>query len=147
MIWSSNWRRVAVLTVTLTLLVWLAGFPVPAAVLAQGGLAFSGSFHNQSFVIPQGASVSGPSIDVVVFNNGSEAINIRMLSQSPPGVAINFSNPQFPIPPGGQQRVLIGVTVAADVAPSTTTWVSPPRPIKRAVPASRSPEQPGRPPG
>ena len=107
----------AVRIVTLILLLWLVGFPVPAAVLAQGGLALSGSFHNQNFVIPQGSSVSGPSIDVVVFNNGSEAINIRMLSQSPPGVTISFSNQQFSIPPGGQQQVLIGVAVAADVAP------------------------------
>jgi hypothetical protein len=115
--WHSRWRWVAVRIVTLTLLVWLAGFPVPAAVLAQGGLAFSGSFHNQNFVIPQGASVSGPSVDVVVFNNGSEPLNIRMLSQSPQGVTINFSKQEFVIPPGGQQQVLIEVTVAADVAP------------------------------
>jgi hypothetical protein len=114
---SSRWRRVAVRIVTLTLLLWLAGITVPAAVLAQGGLALSGSFHGQSFVIPQGASVSGPSIDVVVFNNGSEAMNIQMFSQSPPGVTISFSNQQFTIAPGGQKMVLIGVAVASDVAP------------------------------
>jgi hypothetical protein len=115
--WLSRWRRVAIPIVTLTLLFLLAGLPAPTVVLAQGGLALSGSFHNQDFVIPQSASVGGPSIDVVVFNNGGELTSIRMLSQSPPGVTISFSNQEFTIPAGGQQQVLIGVAIAADVAP------------------------------
>jgi hypothetical protein len=115
--WSSRWRWVALRIVTLTLLSGLVSVLFPAMVLAEGGLALSGSFHNQNFIIPQGASVSGPGINVVVFNNGSEAMNIRMLSDAPPGVTISFSNQQFSIAPGGQQQVLIEVTVAADVAP------------------------------
>jgi hypothetical protein len=115
--WSSRWRRMTLRIVTLSVLLWLGGLLLPAAALAEGGLALSGSFHNQNFIIPQGASVSGSSIGVVVFNNGSEAINIRMLSDAPPGVTINFSTQQFTIASGGQQQVLIGVAVAADVAP------------------------------
>jgi len=115
--WYSWLKRILAGVSTLLVLFWLAGFPVPAAVLAQGGLALSGSFHNQKFVIPQGASVSGPSIDLVVFNNSSNAMNIRMLAQSPPGVTISFSSEKFIIPPSGQQQVLIGVAVAADCAP------------------------------
>jgi hypothetical protein len=115
--WSSRWRRVAVQIVPLVLLVWLSGLLTPASAVAQGGLALSGSFHGQNFVIPQGASASGPSIDVVVFNNGGEAMSIRMLSQAPPGVTISFSIRDFIISPGGQQQVLITVAVAADTAP------------------------------
>jgi hypothetical protein len=115
--WLSFRRRVAAGIVTLSFLGWLTGFFAPVSILAEGGLALSGSFHNQKFVIPQGAAVSGPSIDVVVFNNGSEAINVRMLSQSPPGVTITFSQIAMVIPPGGQQPVLITVAVASDTAP------------------------------
>jgi len=103
--------------VILSILLWLAGLFMPAAILAEGGLALSGSFHGQNFVIPQGASVSGPSINVVVFNNSSEAMKIRMLSQAPPGITISFSTQQFTIVTAGQQQVLIGVTVAPDVTP------------------------------
>jgi hypothetical protein len=117
--WSFCWRWVAVRIVTLCIPLLLTFLLIPSVVHAEGGLALSGSFYNQDFVIPQGASVSGPSIGVVVFNNGSEAINIRMLSQAPTGVTLRFSSQQFIIPPGGQQQVLIGITVAADVAPGS----------------------------
>jgi hypothetical protein len=115
--WLYHCKRVAAGTVTLPVLLWLVGLLAPVPLLAQGGLALSGSFHNQEFVIPQGASVSGPSIDVVVFNNSSEAMNIRMLSQAPTGISISFSNQEFIILPGEQKQVLIGVAVASDVAP------------------------------
>ena len=115
--WHFRLKSVAVRFVTLSLLLWLVGILVPAAVLAQGGLAFSGSFHNQDFVIPQGASVNGPGIYVVVFNNGSETINIRMTSQAPPGVTISLSDQQFTLAPSAQQQVLIGLAVAVDAVP------------------------------
>jgi hypothetical protein len=117
MSWRSGWRWVAVRIVTLSTLLWLAGLLNPSFALAEGGLALSGSFHGQNFVIPQGASVSGPSIDLVIFNNSNEAMNIRMLGQGPGGVSISFSNQQFTIQAGGQQRVLLTVTVAAETAP------------------------------
>ena len=98
-------------------MLWLCGLLVPAPMLAQGGLAISGSFHNQDFVIPQGSSISGPSIDVVVFNNGIEAINIKMTSQAPPGVTISLSEQNFTLGPAEQRQVLVGVAVAATVAP------------------------------
>jgi hypothetical protein len=115
--WRSCWRWAAMRVVTLSILIWMAGLLMPAVTLAEGGLAISGSFHGQNFVIPQGASVSGPSIDVVVFNNSSESMNVRMLSQSPPGVTVSFSNQQFTMPQGGQQQVLLTVAVSADTAP------------------------------
>jgi hypothetical protein len=115
--WLYHCKRLTAGTVTLLVLLWLVGLLAPVPLLAQGGLALSGSFHNQEFVIPQGASVSGPSIDVVVFNNSSEEMNIRMLSQAPTGISISFSNKEFIILPGGQKQVLVGIAVASDVAP------------------------------
>jgi hypothetical protein len=115
--WRSWLKRMMAGVSTLLALFYLVGLLMPASLLAQGGLALSGSFHNQEFVIPQGASASGPSIDVVVFNNSKESINIRMLSQAPPGVTISFSKQAFSIPSGGQQQVLIGVAAAADCSP------------------------------
>ena len=88
---------------------------VPAQ--AEGGLAISGSFYQQVFEIPQGSSVSGPSINVVVFNNSNEKLNIKMTSNSPLGVHILLSQSGFALLPGGQQEVLVGVEVTQDAAP------------------------------
>jgi hypothetical protein len=95
----------------------MATLVAPAAAQAQGGLAISGSFYRQAFEIPQGSSVSGPSIDVVVFNNGSEELRVNMTSQAPLGVNITLSHNDFTLPPGGQQQVLVGVEVTQDAAP------------------------------
>jgi len=115
--WRLRLKRVAVRLVTIAFVFWLVSFPAPAVVQAQGGLAISGSFHNQDFLIPQGASVSGPSIDVVVFNNGSDTLNIKMTSQAPTGVTISLSDQQLTLAPGGQQQIFVGIEVSNDVAP------------------------------
>lgn len=87
----------------------------PAA--ADGGIAVSGSFYRQDFVLPQGASISGPSIDVVVFNNGGEPLSVRMLTASPPGVEVRLSSNDFVIPAGGQERLLVTVHASEDAVP------------------------------
>lgn len=95
----------------------LASLLAPAAAQAQGGIAISGSFYQQAFQIPQGSSAGGPSIYVVVFNNSSEGLSVRMTSQAPPGVNIILSHKDFTLPPGGQQKVLVAVEVTKDAVP------------------------------
>ena len=98
-------------------LVLLASLFIPAPAEAQGGIALSGSFYRQAFEIPQGCSVSGPSIYVVVFNNGAEELIVRMSTETPVGVNISLSEDDFTIPPDGQQKVMIGMEVAEDAVP------------------------------
>ncbi len=112
--WLTRW---AVRTAHLTLLLLLASLLAPAVAQADGGMAISGSFSNQNFQIPQGSSVSGPNIDVIVFNTGSGELSVRMTSQAPVGVKITLSKNDFTIAPGGQQQVLIGIEVTEDAAP------------------------------
>ncbi|MBM3132462.1 MAG: hypothetical protein FJZ95_05455 [Chloroflexi bacterium] len=92
---------------------------IPAAARAEGGIAISGSFYRQDFELPQGASISGPSIDVVVFNNSSENLSVRMLTEAPQGVNIVLSSQDFTIAPGGQQKVLVEVQATEDAVPGT----------------------------
>jgi len=101
----------------LTATILFAVFLNFAPVLADGGIAMSGGFYQQAFIMPQGSSISGPSIYVVVFNNGSEELQVRMTSQAPPGVSAILSHSDFTLPPGGQQEVLAVVEVAQDTAP------------------------------
>lgn len=101
----------------LTATILFAVFLNFAPVLADGGIAISGSFYQQVFEIPQGSSVSGPSINVVVFNNGNEDLQVRMTSQAPLGVNIVLSQNDFTLLPGGQQEVLVGVEVTQDAVP------------------------------
>jgi len=115
--WRSWLTRGAIIIAPLIPLLLLAGLLAPAAVQAQGGLALSGSFYQQAFEIPQGSSVSGPSVYVVVFNNGAEDLKVKMSSQAPLGVNITLSQSEFTLPAGGQQQVLVGVEVTKDAAP------------------------------
>ena len=110
----SKARRTAV---CFALLLALASFLLPLPAQAQGGFALSGSFYRQEFEIPQGSSVSTPSVYVVVFNTGDEVIQVRMTSQAPLGVNLSFSEDDFALEAGGQKKVLIGVEVTTDAAP------------------------------
>jgi len=106
-----------VVCVLLTVVVFLAVFLNAAPVSADGGIAMSGSFYQQNFEIPQGSSISGPDVYVVVFNNGSEQLNVRMTSQAPPGVSLVLSESEFTLPAGGQLQMLVGVEVGNDAVP------------------------------
>jgi hypothetical protein len=103
----------SVLVVISVMAVLLGNHPIQA----QGGLAISGSFYQQVFEIPQGSSIGGPSVNVVVFNNGSESLKIKMLGQSPLGVNIILSKNDFALPSGAQQEVTIKVEVTKDASP------------------------------
>ncbi len=95
----------------------LALFLIAVPARAEGGIAMSGSFYQQAFEIPQGSSVSGPDVYVVVFNNSSEKVNIRMAGQAPYGVRLVLSREDFTLPPAGQMQVQIGIEVGNDAAP------------------------------
>ncbi len=103
--------------IAISLLILIGGFGLPVAVQAEGGIAISGSFSQQNFQIPQGSSVSGPSIDVVVFNNSSDQIKVKMTSQTPVGVNIGLSQTEISMAPGSQQQVLVSVEVTKDASP------------------------------
>jgi len=101
----------------LTALFLLTFFLVAAPVEADGGIAMSGSFYQQAFEIPQGSSVGGPDVNVVVFNNSGEQLKIRMTSQTPPGVRLNLSQSDFTLPASGQLQILVGIEVSTNAAP------------------------------
>lgn len=98
-------------------LLLLASLFITVPAQADGGFAISGSFGSYYFEMPQGSSVSSPSIYVVVFNNSDEEIMVRMTTEAPDGVNITLSDDDFTIEAGGQQKVFIGVEVSEDVAP------------------------------
>jgi len=85
--------------------------------LAQGGIGISGSFYQQKFQIPQGSSVGGQSIDVVVFNTGNASLRVKMTTQVPAGVNMTLSQNDFTIKAGGQQQVLVGLEVSKSAVP------------------------------
>jgi hypothetical protein len=92
----------------------LSYYPVNAD---EGGLAISGSFSSQHFEIPQGSSVSAPSVDIVLFNNRNEDIDIKMSTQTPFGVTVNLSETDFTLASGGQKSLSINIEVTEDAAP------------------------------
>jgi hypothetical protein len=110
---TSEKRRIILIALAFFLSIVIA----PSPVRAQGGIAMSGSFYQQLFQIPQGSSVGGPSIDVVVFNTGSDSIRVKMTTQAPLGVNMSVSTDNFTLAPGGQQQVLVGVEVTKDATP------------------------------
>lgn len=115
--WHS-WLKWAVIRFALVIPILLLACPLLAApAQAQGGIGISGSFYNQSFEIPQGSSVSAPSVYVVVFNQGDEDLQIKMTWEAPLGVDVILSHDEFTLNPGGQQKVLIGVDVAQSAVP------------------------------
>jgi uncharacterized membrane protein len=77
----------------------------------------SGSFYHQNFEIPQGVTVSAPSIYVMVFNQGGEEFGVRMNSEAPLGVEVLLSEDDFVLEPGGQRKVYVTVKVSEDAIP------------------------------
>lgn len=110
---STRWFALLILLLTASLLT-----PQPARA---GGLAMSGSFYRQDFEIPVGTSLNTPDIYVVVFNTGSEDINVRMTTQAPTGVELVLSEKDFKLKAGEQQKVTIGVNVTEAAAPGEYT--------------------------
>lgn len=119
--WFSDVMWGVARAIPLSLLLLLISLVVPSPAQAQGGIAISGSFYRQNFEIPQGSSVSGPSIYVVVFNNGSEEFQIRMSWNAPLGVNVSLSDEDFLVKPGEQRKVFVGVEVTSEATPGKYT--------------------------
>ena len=98
----------------LSLLIVLAS---PGPVSAAGGIAISGSFSSQHFEIPQGSTITAPSVDIVIFNNLDSSIGIRMTTQSPAGVIVHLSETDFTLASGAQKSLGISIEVTEHAAP------------------------------
>ena len=104
----------------------LAGILPISPVQADGGIGISGSFYRQVFQIPQGSSVSGPSIYVIIHNTGSEELRIMTHATAPDGVTVSLSDTginfglsttDFVIAAGEQRQLMVAVEVASYVPP------------------------------
>ncbi len=96
---------------------FIVSLVLPSAAAAQGGLALSGSFYRQEFKVPQGTSIETPDVYVVVFNNSSSDMNVRMTTEAPSGVELVLSDSDFPLPAGQQKKVTVAVKVSEAIAP------------------------------
>lgn len=97
----------------------ILGFPSP--VRAESNIAISGSFYRQYFQMVPGETLSTPDVYVVVFNHGSETVDIQLTSQSPAGVKIIFSKTEFSIATHEEERIDVGMAVGKDVIPGDYT--------------------------
>jgi len=123
----------ALLSRLLVVFILAVDFLYAAPAQADGGIAISGSFYQQSFEIPQGSSISGPDVYVVVFNNSADQLKIKMTSQTPPGVHLALSQDEFTLPASGQQKILVGVEVGTDAVPGEYEITISAEPYKETV--------------
>ncbi len=98
------------------LIVTLLGFAFPIPAQAQG-IAISGNFYRQHFELIPGQSVTTPDIYVVVFNNGEEAMRVKLTPQTPLGVELILPATDFTLPPGEKRQIEVGVRVGPQVPP------------------------------
>jgi len=106
-------RNLVLLTLLVITLLSIA-FPIPAE--AQG-LAISGTFYRQHFQLLPGETLRTPDIYLVVFNHEDEDISVKLITQTPPGVEIMLDQSSFPIPPGEQRKVEVGVSISTEAVP------------------------------
>ena len=85
-------------------------------VNALGVLGVSGSFEGQLFEIPQGSSVSVPSVDVVIFNQGDERMSINMSIQAPAGVNVVLSEMNFDLEPQTYKSLSVSINATSHAA-------------------------------
>ena len=110
---SSKAARGFALAVALSVLTAvLVAVPVKAS-----GLAISGTFYRQNFEMPVGSKLSSPDIYVVVFNNGDTDMNIKMISGTPLDVKLIFSENNFELRAGSQNKVEISIEVGQEAIP------------------------------
>ncbi|OGN99986.1 MAG: hypothetical protein A2Y58_00230 [Chloroflexi bacterium RBG_13_51_52] len=88
-----------------------------APVQAQGGFAMSGSFNAQQLELPQGTNLRTPDIYVVIFNNSSEDLNVKMTTSAPFGVTIVLPEYDFPLAANSQRKLEVGIDVGIEAAP------------------------------
>jgi len=103
----------------LILVVLALSILLPNPVQAQG-LAMSGNFYRQHFQLLPGETWEGDAY-IVVFNNGDNLINVRLVSQTPQGVELLLSQEELTLPPGEKQQVDIGIKVGPQAVPGEYT--------------------------
>ena len=89
--------------------------------LAGEGVAMSGTFAGQKYVIPSGSSASSSEIFVTVFSDYESTIGIQMTCSTPVGVSIDLSKTDFTLEPGQSQPVSIEVQTTEDAAAGNYT--------------------------
>lgn len=119
---ASLGKRIAVCALILALIILSSGFFPPAAALADNeGVAMSGTFAGQKYVIPSGSSVSSSEIFITVISGYQSNIGIQMTCTAPVGVNINLSNTDFTLDPGESQSISIEIQTTADAAAGNYT--------------------------
>ncbi len=98
------------------LVIVLLSFVLPTPVNAQG-IAISGSFYRQHFMLNPGESLNTPEIYVVVFNHETNDIRVILTPQAPSGVNIYLQESDFIIPSGGNHQIEVGVEVSPEAVP------------------------------
>lgn len=111
----SNGRRRALSALLPLLSILIAMAPQP--VQAAGGIGMAGTFYAQDFEIPQGVEVSNESIYVVVFNESDSEFTVHLTATTPEEVELLLSEQDFPLQPGEQIKIYIGVRVGEDAVP------------------------------
>ena len=101
----------------LATLIWVCSLCGGLAVHAEGGLAISGDFYRQEFNLPVGTSLDSPGVFVVVFNTSDAAFSVVMRGVTPDGVTLSFSNPEFTLEAGAQQKVEVSIEVGVEATP------------------------------
>jgi hypothetical protein len=94
----SSLKKAGVFCVLATLLLTTGLLPQP--VSADGPVAISGNFYTQKFVIPVGGAVDVSSINVVAFNQGTEAATFTVsYTTTAPDVTLQLSDNVFILNP------------------------------------------------
>ena len=106
---------------TLGVALWLLVGALAALPVQAGGLALSGTFYRQDFLLPQSSKLSSPDVYVVIFNNSDGDFGVKMTTETPPGVELVLSEDDFQLQPGEQKKVDIGVEVGTDAIPGEYT--------------------------
>ena len=72
---------------------------MPSPAQAQA-IAISGSFYRYHFQLQLGESLDDPDVYIRVYNPGDEDISINLTAETPPDVAITFSDSEFTVAAG-----------------------------------------------
>lgn len=91
-----------------------SGFFLSNIALADEGVAMSGTFAGQKYVIPSGSSASSSEIFVTVISEYETNIGIQMTCLTPVGVNINLSDTDFTLDPGESQAISIEIQTTED---------------------------------
>ncbi|MFA5374248.1 MAG: hypothetical protein WC455_00605 [Dehalococcoidia bacterium] len=115
-------KRIALCAIMLTLITISSGFIIPAVALADDeGIAMSGTFAGQKYVIPSGSSVTSSEIFVTVISGYQSSIGIQMTCVTPVGVNINLSKTNFTLAPDESQSISIEIQTTEDAAAGNYT--------------------------